>query len=98
MQELRSFLVDDRSALLELDVRAEQEPRAAKLLDAVTAEHDDLVIALEPAWTTAEALCTAIAAELADRVSQAKEVFGEDESPRFAFPSEPENTSDRPLT
>lgn len=89
MQGIRGFLADEDSIVLELDVRSEQEPQVAKLLDAVCEEKDDLVIPLEVSWTTAEALCAAVATELAENVAQAKEAFGDDERPRFALPAAP---------
>ncbi|HEY8924812.1 MAG TPA: hypothetical protein VIU64_10560 [Polyangia bacterium] len=89
MQKVRDFLADDECVLLDLDVRSEQEPQVAKLLDAVCAEKDDLVIPVEVSWTAADELCAAVAAELADSVAQAREAFGDEEGPRFAFPAAP---------
>jgi tetratricopeptide (TPR) repeat protein len=89
MVALRSFLADDGSVLLQIDVRPEQERQAARLLDAVAAEQDDLVMALEHSWTSAADLCAALSAELADAAARAREAFGEDELPRFAIPAPP---------
>lgn len=89
MQAVRTFLADERSALLELDVHAEHERHAARLLDAVAAEQDDLIIPLEHTWTGPAELCAALVAELSDAAERAREAFGEDEQPRFAFPTRP---------
>lgn len=89
MLALRSFLADDGSVLLQVNVHAEQERQAARLLDAVAAEHDDLLIPVEHSWTSAADLYAALSAELSDTAARAREAFGDAELPRFALPAPP---------
>lgn len=86
MGAVRAFLASEVSPVLELDVKAELEPQAAKLLDGVASEADDLLVPVEVLWESTPALSATIAEALAEVALQAQEAFGEDEAPRFPLP------------
>jgi tetratricopeptide (TPR) repeat protein len=88
MESLRAFLANEASPLLEVDVSRELEPQAAKLLDAVAAEQDDLLVPLECVWSSGAELCALVATELGEVVAQAKLALGDEEPTRFALPAQ----------